>query len=415
MVGATAIEDELQDDVVQTITDMRLAGMTFFILTGDKKETAVNIGRSCGLVDHDALLVDIPTYDPNDEHGWQLKIKKLNEIKEKKIFLLNAEKVIPKILPTDQTICYRCTPANKKEIVKIFKDKSPALTMAVGDGANDVNMITAADVGVGIKGKEGTEAARMADFVAGEFKFIKLLTLYYGREWYRKNAQLANYSFFKNWYHVASTVAFGGFTYFSGVIIFNVYLYELFNVVYSSWPIIIWAVFDEEYTFKEASEQPDLYAPGITNNHFNQTVFLKNIGFAILFGVVTMLLIVNMLESEVLDSFGRIGDIQLSGSVLLGIIIIIINLKILVMTTGVKPFILVITLASIAVYWPTYYIMSKFANPSALASLDAQWRYYPAIFNQVILIFFTIMIEFGYRKYHEFQQKYERMQQVKNI
>jgi magnesium-transporting ATPase (P-type) len=55
--------------------------MTFFILTGDKKETAVNIGRSCGLVDRDALLVDIPTYDPGDEHGWQLKIKKLNEIK----------------------------------------------------------------------------------------------------------------------------------------------------------------------------------------------------------------------------------------------------------------------------------------------------------------------------------------------
>lgn len=95
--------------------------MTFFILTGDKRETAINIGRSCGLVDSDALLVDIPTYDAGDEHGWQLKIKKLNEIKEKKVFLLNAEKIIPKVLPTDQTICYRCTPANKKEIVTIFK------------------------------------------------------------------------------------------------------------------------------------------------------------------------------------------------------------------------------------------------------------------------------------------------------
>jgi magnesium-transporting ATPase (P-type) len=68
----------LQDDVAQTITDMRLAGMTFFILTGDKKETAINIGRSCGLVDQDALLVDIPDYDHGDEHGWQLKIKRLN-------------------------------------------------------------------------------------------------------------------------------------------------------------------------------------------------------------------------------------------------------------------------------------------------------------------------------------------------
>lgn len=236
--------------------------------------------------------------------------------------------------------------------------------MAVGDGANDVNMITAADVGVGIRGKEGTEAARVADFVAGEFQFIKLLTLYYGREWYRKNAQLANYSFFKNWMHVASTVAFGGFTYFSGVMIFNVYLYELFNVIYSSWPIIIWAVFDEEHSLKESEEIPELYSPGITNSHFNQTVFLRNIGFAILFGVIALLVMVNILESEVLDSWGMIGDLKLSGSILFAIIIIIINLKILVLTTGIKPFILFITLASIGIYWPTEAIYAKFADHS---------------------------------------------------
>jgi P-type E1-E2 ATPase len=62
-VGATAIEDELQDDVRDTIRDMRLSGMNFFILTGDKRETAINIGRSCGLIDPKAELVDIPMYD----------------------------------------------------------------------------------------------------------------------------------------------------------------------------------------------------------------------------------------------------------------------------------------------------------------------------------------------------------------
>ena len=51
----------------------------------------------------------------------------------------------------------------------------------MGDGANDVNMILAADVGVGVKGKEGTEATRVADFAIGEFKFLSFLTLYYGR------------------------------------------------------------------------------------------------------------------------------------------------------------------------------------------------------------------------------------------
>jgi len=96
-----------------------------------------------------------------------------------------------------------------------------------------------------------------------------------------------------------------------------------------------------------------LYAPGINNTHFNQTVFLKNVGSAILYGVIALLLTINTLEGQVLDSSGFIGNMTLSGSVLFALIIIIINLNILLITTGIKPFILVISLASIAVYWLT--------------------------------------------------------------
>lgn len=66
-----------------------------------------------------------------------------------------------------QTICYRCTPAQKETITRDVKNKGQGLTLAIGDGANDVNMILAADVGVGVRGKEGTEAARAADIVIG--------------------------------------------------------------------------------------------------------------------------------------------------------------------------------------------------------------------------------------------------------
>jgi magnesium-transporting ATPase (P-type) len=97
------------------------------------------------------------------------------------------------------------------------------------------------------------------------------------------------YSFYKNWFHVSSIVAFGAFSYFSGVVIFNVYLYELFNVLYSSWPIIIYAVFDEEYTVKESEKYLDLYAPGIHNEAFNQSVFLREIGYSIFNGLVSLL------------------------------------------------------------------------------------------------------------------------------
>jgi phospholipid-transporting ATPase len=73
-----------------------------------------------------------------------------------------------------------------------------ATTLAVGDGANDVNMITAAHVGIGIQGLEGSQAARSGDYSIGEFKILRKLILYYGRENYRRNAYLILYNFYKN-------------------------------------------------------------------------------------------------------------------------------------------------------------------------------------------------------------------------
>jgi phospholipid-transporting ATPase len=71
-------------------------------------------------------------------------------------------------------------------------------TLAIGDGANDVNMITAAHVGIGIRGVEGQQAARASDYAIGEFKILGRLLLYHGRESYRKNSRLVLYNFFKN-------------------------------------------------------------------------------------------------------------------------------------------------------------------------------------------------------------------------
>lgn len=156
LVGATAIEDELQDEVKETIESMRLSGMNFFILTGDKKETAVTIGRSCGLIDKDMEIVNIPDYTPQKDREWRMNMLVLKEDKKEKVFLLNAQKTIPPEIPLQPTICYRCTPKNKEQIVRRVKENTSYLTMAVGDGANDVNMIKEASVGIGIRGKEGT-------------------------------------------------------------------------------------------------------------------------------------------------------------------------------------------------------------------------------------------------------------------
>lgn len=74
-------------------------------------------------------------------------------------------------------------------------DKKP--TLAIGDGANDVNMIVTAHVGVGIQGHEGLQATRASDFSIGQFKFLKRLLFVHGSESYRKNTKILLFCFLK--------------------------------------------------------------------------------------------------------------------------------------------------------------------------------------------------------------------------
>lgn len=96
-------------------------------------------------------------------------------------------------------IACRVSPKQKAEVVKCIKKRYPEkTTLAIGDGANDVNMITASDVGIGISGLEGQQAARSSDFAIGQFKHLKVLLLFHGRESYRRIAYTVGYMFYKN-------------------------------------------------------------------------------------------------------------------------------------------------------------------------------------------------------------------------
>ena len=123
-------------------------------------------------------------------------------------------------------------------------DKS---TLSIGDGANDVNMITKAHIGVGISGLEGQQAARAADYSIGQFRFLKNLLFCHGREAYRRNTYLISYMFYKNVLYVIPIFMFGWVSFFSGEAIYNNLLYQGYNVIFTALPIIWYAVFDWEH------------------------------------------------------------------------------------------------------------------------------------------------------------------------
>ena len=228
LLGGTAIEDRLQDGVPETIALLGEAGIKLWVLTGDKVETAINIGFSCNLLSNDmdlilfkveegnseAALAELDKYlaqfnitgsdkelaaarknheAPDSRHaividGDALKLVLQPELRQKFLLLCKQCKSV---------LCCRVSPGEKAAVVQMVKMGLDVMTLSVGDGANDVAMIQEADVGVGIAGEEGRQAVMSSDYAIGQFRFLQRLVLVHGRWSYRRLAETIANFFYK--------------------------------------------------------------------------------------------------------------------------------------------------------------------------------------------------------------------------
>ena len=268
--------------------------------TGDKEETAINIGRSCNLLESETKLFYLTKTDIKDETTFSEKLKEVHyeliggynkegggwaakgsgdervevalvlDGPSFKFYNENDEEQRMRLLKIGQccrsVIACRLTPSMKQALVTLVKnDTVPrAVCLAIGDGANDVSMIMEADVGVGIIGKEGRQAANNADFAIGQFKFLKRLLLVHGRWNYVRQSKVFLYSMYKN---MVITLVLFCFTFFnacSGQTLFESYIYTGFNA-FLFVPILVYGVFDRDVTAKYASNNPEIYSTGRNN------------------------------------------------------------------------------------------------------------------------------------------------------
>lgn len=216
LLGATAIEDRLQDGVPDTIHTLQTAGIKIWVLTGDRQETAINIGMSCKLISEDMTLLII-----NEENAAATRANlqsKMDAVKSQagsgdiealalvidgKSLTFALEKDMEKLfldlaVMCKAVVCCRVSPLQKALVVKLVKRHLKSLLLAIGDGANDVSMIQAAHVGVGISGMEGLQAARSADVAIAQFRFLRKLLLVHGAWSYSRISRVILYSFYKN-------------------------------------------------------------------------------------------------------------------------------------------------------------------------------------------------------------------------
>ncbi|KAK7686975.1 drs2 neo1 protein [Cerrena zonata] len=194
LIGATAIEDKLQDGVSVAIEKLRRAGIKLWMLTGDKRETAINIGYSCGLIKDYSTVVILSNDEGKDRlaqvitsAGLEIKAGRVAHcvlvIDGATLGTIEDESPLLSIfielcIQADSTICCRASPSQKANMVSRVREvKKDSVTLAIGDGANDIAMIQSADIGVGITGKEGLQAARSADYAIAQFRFLLKLLL----------------------------------------------------------------------------------------------------------------------------------------------------------------------------------------------------------------------------------------------
>lgn len=284
LLGATAVEDRLQDGVKETIESLREAGIKVWVLTGDKQETAVNISHSCGHIKHgmNVMMVTQKKSIQTASDGL-LDCEKtlenpgtgeLEKMIDPEFALVVDGSTLAYILQDEATteqfirisrqcvavLCCRMSPLQKAQVVKLVKTcKDKPITLAIGDGANDCSMIQEANVGCGIMGKEGRQAVRCSDYAFHRFKFLKRVLLVHGHYYYTRLANTVQYFFYKNVVFMLPQILFQIVSGYSSLPLYSGVFLTCYNIFFSSMPILFYGIFEKDLKMKTLHENPALY------------------------------------------------------------------------------------------------------------------------------------------------------------
>ncbi|CAL5042266.1 unnamed protein product [Urochloa decumbens] len=356
LVGATAVEDKLQKGVPQCIDRLAQAGLKIWVLTGDKMETAINIGYACSLLRQGMkqICLSIPTGDQVAQDAKKAakesllsqiangsQMVKLEKDPDAAFALVIDGKALAFALEDDMkhmflnlaiecasVICCRVSPKQKALVTRLVKEGIGQTTLAIGDGANDVGMIQEADIGVGISGVEGMQAVMASDFSISQFRFLERLLVVHGHWCYKRIAQMICYFFYKNIAFGLTIFYFEAFAGFSGQSVYNDWFMLLFNVVLTSLPVISLGVFEQDVSSEICLQFPALYQQGPKNLFFDWYRILGWMGNGLYSSLAIFFLNLCIFYDQAIRAGGQTADMAAVGTAMFTCIIWAVNMQI---------------------------------------------------------------------------------------
>lgn len=409
VVGATAVEDKLQDGVPDCLQSLAKAGIKVWVLTGDKVETAISIAYSCRLFTEDMGVLELregqvgaagskaSRLNLQDlENAGKILSDKLNEIREEnrrmkvpygmsKVGIVieggalaacligpNQRAFMDMCRECRAVVCCRVSPMQKAQVTNLVKKLAGAITLGIGDGANDVGMIRAAHIGVGISGREGRAAVLSSDFSFAQFKYLSRLLLLHGRWSYLRNQEVVLYSFYKNWTYTLVFVYLQFLAGFSAVPIFTTMLITTFNMIFTACPIVCYAVVEQDLDQativgdKKSPGNPETYTLTRTQNKYR---FFRDFFVFMVYGtwhsLANFFVPVYALSSEWgTTREGASSDLAGAGTAVFVSLILTVTLKLSIRTRSWNWITYLVYGVSIAALLPFIYVLG-FLWPSA--------------------------------------------------
>ncbi|NXU48658.1 AT11C ATPase, partial [Turnix velox] len=369
LIGATAVEDRLQEQSAETIEALHAAGMKVWVLTGDKMETAKSTCYACRLFQtstelleltartvgeserkedrlhellmdyHKKLVQDVPKNRGGLKRSWTLSQEYGLIIDGSTLSLIlnpsqdsgssNYKNIFLQIcLKCTAVLCCRMAPLQKAQIVRMVKNtKGSPITLSIGDGANDVSMILEAHVGIGIKGKEGRQASRNSDYAVPKFKHLRKLLLAHGHLYYVRIAHLVQYFFYKNLCFILPQFLYQFFCGFSQQPLYDAAYLTMYNICFTSLPILAYSLLEQHITIDTLMADPQLYMKVSDNAMLQWRPFLYWTFLGAFEGLVFFFGVYFLFQNSSLEDNGKVFGNWTFGTIVFTVLVFTVTLK----------------------------------------------------------------------------------------
>ena len=376
LLGVTGVEDKLQKDVKSSLELLRNAGLKIWMLTGDKVETARCVAVSAKLVSRTQYIHTITRLKPETPASAALDtLSLLRSQPDSTALLIDGDSLsyflshhrwefisLAVLLPA--VIACRCSPTQKADIAYLIRQFTKKRIACIGDGGNDVSMIQAADVGVGIVGKEGRQASLAADFSITSFHHLTKLLVWHGRNSYKRSAKLAQFIIHRGLIISVCQTIYSIAAHYEPIALYRDWLLVGYATVYTMAPVFS-LVLDTDVDEALANLYPELYKE-LTNGH--------SLSYRTFFIWVA----VSIYQGSIIQGLSQIlvGSVDAPEMVSVSFTVLVINELIMVACEIVTwhRIMAASLLGTMAVYTGSVPFLGGYFNLSYVWSWDFAWR-----------------------------------------